>query len=46
MSAREVVRAYHDARFRGAIEEAAALVGEPFSFRSPFISSADPAAIR
>ncbi|MGW0197688.1 hypothetical protein [Nonomuraea sp. NPDC003201] len=43
MSAREVVKAYHDARFRGAVEEAAALVGEPFSFRSPFISSADPA---
>ncbi|WP_433433320.1 hypothetical protein [Nonomuraea sp. CA-141351] len=43
MSTREVVRAYHDARFRGDVAAAAALIGEPFSFRSPFITSADPA---
>lgn len=40
---REVVRGYHDARFRGDVASAAALLGEPFGFRSPFISSGDPA---
>ncbi|MFG1706348.1 nuclear transport factor 2 family protein [Nonomuraea sp. M3C6] len=41
MSTREVVRGYHDARFRGDVAAAAALLAEEFSFRSPFISSAD-----
>lgn len=42
-STREVVRGYHEARFRGDVAAAAALIGEGFSFRSPFISSGDPA---
>ncbi|MFI6919848.1 hypothetical protein ACIBIZ_07825 [Nonomuraea spiralis] len=41
-STREVVRAYHEARFRGDVPAAAALIGAEFSFRSPFVSSADP----
>ncbi|MEU1388296.1 MULTISPECIES: hypothetical protein [unclassified Nonomuraea] len=40
---REVVRAYHEARLRGDVPAAAALIGEGFSFRSPFVSSADAA---
>ncbi|MFC5824356.1 hypothetical protein [Nonomuraea insulae] len=44
MSARQVVRGYHDARYRGDVAGAVAMVsGESFSFRSPFITSADPA---
>ncbi|NUP00301.1 MAG: hypothetical protein HOV96_40230 [Nonomuraea sp.] len=42
-STREVVRGYHEARFRGDVASAAALIGEGFSFRSPFIASDDPA---
>ncbi|GAA4599194.1 hypothetical protein GCM10023194_78630 [Planotetraspora phitsanulokensis] len=38
----QTVRGYHDARFRGDVAAAAAYVAEPFSFRSPFISSTDP----
>lgn len=44
VSTREIVRAYHDARFRGDVAAAAATVSDSsFSFRSPFITSADPA---
>ncbi|MEV0828123.1 hypothetical protein [Nonomuraea rubra] len=44
MSTREVVRGYHDARYRGDAAAAAALVSEEsFSFRSPFITSTDAA---
>jgi hypothetical protein len=44
MSAREVVRGYHDARFRGDVAGAVARCAESsFSFRSPFVSSSDPA---
>ncbi|MEU5863122.1 MULTISPECIES: hypothetical protein [unclassified Nonomuraea] len=39
---REVVRAYHEARLRADVPAAAALIGEEFSFRSPFVSSTDP----
>ncbi|MCK2215950.1 hypothetical protein MF672_019430 [Actinomadura sp. ATCC 31491] len=38
---RDVVRGYHEARFRGDAAAAAAFVGEPFRFQSPFISSGD-----
>lgn len=38
----QTVRGYHDARFRGDVAAAAAHLGEPFSFRSPFIGSTDP----
>ncbi|MEU7739947.1 hypothetical protein [Nonomuraea sp. NPDC049158] len=38
---REVVRGYHEARFRGDVATAAALVGDGFSFRSPLMSSDD-----
>ncbi|KAB8194663.1 hypothetical protein FH608_015885 [Nonomuraea phyllanthi] len=38
---RRAVRGYHEARFRGDVDAAAAHVGEPFRFRSPFIDSAD-----
>ncbi|MQY06086.1 nuclear transport factor 2-like protein [Actinomadura macrotermitis] len=40
-STRQTVRAYHEARFRGDVAAAAAQVGEPFRFQSPFIDSAD-----
>ncbi|MEU0570923.1 nuclear transport factor 2 family protein [Nonomuraea sp. NPDC005983] len=43
MTARETVRAYHEARFRGDVDAAAQQLAEPFSFRSPFITSTDPA---
>ncbi|POX57358.1 hypothetical protein C3489_01215 [Streptomyces sp. Ru71] len=39
---RETVRAYSDARFRGDITAAAALTGDGFVFRSPFITSDSP----
>ncbi|MFE2911921.1 nuclear transport factor 2 family protein [Kitasatospora indigofera] len=42
-SVRDVVRAYHAARFAGDVATAAALVGEEFAFRSPFITSDSPA---
>ncbi|WP_211267317.1 hypothetical protein [Nonomuraea candida] len=40
---RRTVRGYHEARFRGDIAAAAAHVGEPFRFQSPFIDSGDRA---
>lgn len=43
MTTAETVRAYHEARFRGDVASAAAHLAEPFSFRSPFITSADRA---
>ncbi|MGR6915224.1 hypothetical protein ACU635_13345 [[Actinomadura] parvosata] len=44
MNTREIVRGYHDARYRGDLAGAVALVSEEsFSFRSPFIASTDPA---
>ncbi|MFF1869799.1 hypothetical protein [Streptomyces sp. CB03911] len=36
---RDVVRTYHEARFRGDVATAAAQIGEDFLFRSPFITS-------
>jgi ketosteroid isomerase-like protein len=39
---RETVRAYSDARFRGDVAAAAALTGDGFVFRSPFITSDSP----
>ncbi|WP_218002022.1 hypothetical protein [Microtetraspora malaysiensis] len=38
---RHAVRGYHEARFRGDASGAAAHLGEPFHFQSPFISSDD-----
>ncbi|MGW4475983.1 hypothetical protein ACWENQ_40480 [Nonomuraea sp. NPDC004354] len=38
---RRAVRGYHEARFRGDVPAAAAHLGEPFRFHSPFISSDD-----
>jgi hypothetical protein len=38
---RRAVRGYHEARFRGDVSAAAAHLGEPFHFQSPFISSDD-----
>ncbi|MER7130351.1 hypothetical protein [Streptosporangium saharense] len=38
---RRAVRGYHEARFRGDVAAAATHLGEPFHFRSPFISSDD-----
>ncbi|MEW9550376.1 hypothetical protein [Nonomuraea sp. NPDC050783] len=38
---RRAVRGYHEARFRGDVPAAAAYVGEPFHFESPFLSSGD-----
>ncbi|WP_433411409.1 hypothetical protein ACQP1V_22520 [Microtetraspora malaysiensis] len=38
---RHAVRGYHEARFRGDAAGAAAHLGEPFHFQSPFISSGD-----
>lgn len=43
-TAREIVRAYSDARFRGDVAAALARVGEPFSFRSPLLTCTAPAA--
>jgi ketosteroid isomerase-like protein len=39
---RHIVRAYHDARFRGDVTTATAQIGEGFVFRSPFITSDSP----
>ncbi|TMR93778.1 hypothetical protein [Nonomuraea basaltis] len=38
---RRTVRGYHEARFRGEVSAAAAHLGEPFRFQSPFITSDD-----
>ncbi|MFI7047188.1 hypothetical protein [Streptosporangium sandarakinum] len=38
---RHAVRGYHEARFRGDATAAAAYLGEPFRFQSPFITSDD-----
>ncbi|MFF0307859.1 hypothetical protein ACFYSC_10535 [Streptosporangium sp. NPDC004379] len=38
---RHAVRGYHEARFRGDATGAAAYLGEPFRFQSPFITSDD-----
>ncbi|MFF4779032.1 hypothetical protein ACFY05_40030 [Microtetraspora fusca] len=38
---RHAVRGYHEARFHGDVAGAAAHLGEPFHFQSPFISSDD-----
>ncbi|WP_433257754.1 hypothetical protein ACQPYK_21420 [Streptosporangium sp. CA-135522] len=38
---RRAVRGYHEARFRGDVSAAAAHLGEPFRFQSPFIDSND-----
>ena len=40
---RRAVRGYHEARFRGDATAAAAHLGEPFHFQSPFFSSDDRA---
>ncbi|WP_432929596.1 hypothetical protein ACQPZZ_05645 [Microbispora sp. CA-135349] len=40
---RRAVRGYHEARFRGDVSAAAAHVGEPFRFQSPFFTSDDRA---
>ncbi|RJL36194.1 hypothetical protein D5H75_01630 [Bailinhaonella thermotolerans] len=40
---RQAVRGYHEARFRGDAPAAAAHLGEPFRFQSPFITSDDRA---
>jgi hypothetical protein len=39
---REVVQAYHQARFRGDVPAAAANIAEPFTFQSPLMKSTDP----
>lgn len=44
MSTVDVVRAYHDARFRGDVAAAVALTGSPFRFESPMLRFEDPAA--
>ncbi|WP_457029050.1 nuclear transport factor 2 family protein [Kitasatospora sp. P5_F3] len=41
-STRHTVRAYHEARFRGDVAAAAALIADEFTFRSPFVSSTSP----
>ncbi|MFF2198205.1 hypothetical protein [Streptomyces sp. NPDC058157] len=41
-TARNTVRAYHEARFGGDVAAAAAQIGEGFRFRSPFITSESP----
>ncbi|WP_030920578.1 hypothetical protein [Streptosporangium amethystogenes] len=38
---RRTVRGYHEARFRGEVSPAAAHLGEPFRFQSPFVTSDD-----
>ncbi|MEV8634236.1 hypothetical protein AB0395_21535 [Streptosporangium sp. NPDC051023] len=38
---RRAVHGYHEARFRGDVSAAAAHLGEPFRFQSPFIDSDD-----
>ncbi|GGS46609.1 hypothetical protein GCM10010156_01620 [Planobispora rosea] len=43
MTTEQTVRGYHEARFRGDVAAAAACLAEPFTFRSPFITSTDPA---
>ncbi|MFJ8856613.1 hypothetical protein [Streptomyces sp. NPDC102437] len=40
---RQIVRGYHDARFRGDVPTAVAHLAEPFTFHSPLMSSGDPA---
>jgi len=40
---RRAVRGYHEARFRGDAAAAAAHLGEPFRFQSPFFTSDDRA---
>ena len=40
---RQIVRGYHDARFAGDVPAALARLAEPFAFRSPLMSSQDPA---
>jgi len=40
---RQIVRGYHEARFRGDVPAAAAHIAEPFTFQSPLMRSADPA---
>lgn len=44
MNTVDVVRAYHDARFRGDAAAAVALTGTPFRFESPMLRFDDPAA--
>lgn len=47
MSTADVVRGYHDARFRGDVAAAVALTGTPFRFESPMLRFGerdDPAA--
>jgi hypothetical protein len=39
---RQIVRGYHDARFRGDVPAAVAHLAEPFNFHSPLMSSEDP----
>lgn len=39
----QIVRGYHDARFRGDVPAAVAHLAEPFTFQSPLMSSEDPA---
>ena len=43
MNTIDVVRAYHDARFRGDVAAAVALTGTPFRFESPMLRFDDPA---
>ncbi|MDP9864193.1 MULTISPECIES: nuclear transport factor 2 family protein [Streptosporangium] len=39
---RQIVRGYHEARFRGDVPGAAARLAGAFTFRSPLMSSTDP----
>ncbi|WP_063753427.1 nuclear transport factor 2 family protein [Streptomyces sp. NRRL S-87] len=41
-SVSETVKAYSEARFRGDVAAAAALTGDGFAFRSPFVTSHSP----
>ena len=42
MSTAEIVRAYHEARFRGDVQAAAAQLADEFTFSSPLMRSDSP----
>ncbi|MDG6107777.1 hypothetical protein Daura_15560 [Dactylosporangium aurantiacum] len=42
MTTSDVVRGYHEARFRGDVAAAVALTATPFQFSSPMLQSDDP----
>ncbi|MFF5234708.1 hypothetical protein [Dactylosporangium sp. NPDC000521] len=44
MKTADVVRTYHEARFRGDVTAAVGLTGTPFRFESPMLRFDDPAA--